>query len=186
MAPSFLFGVEITTDGRIVGAIAAVFLGLSHLLKPLFHSGLNGSRQISHLLVAPKFWRWLRTCGLTSGCGHGIAIPVVPAALLGVVSQVGPALCLAVLAKLAGLALLWDLLVGIPRARMLLRTSLGDVGTRRILCLCLVDNFVLLFHDMLDWFYVLEKGPSPARKGLVSHVVLVQPKNRHRVQDDFD
>jgi hypothetical protein len=67
-------------------------------------------------------------------------------------SQMGPALCLAVLAELAGLALLRDLFIGISGAKTLLGTSLGDRGSRLILCLCPVTSLLLLIHDTLNWF----------------------------------
>jgi hypothetical protein len=106
MAPSFLFGIGITTSGIIISTVALAFLGFHCLFKPFFHYGLNGSRQISHLLVAPLRRGQLCITGLTFGRGHGIAHPTIPATFLGVVSQMGPALCFAVLAELAGLALL--------------------------------------------------------------------------------
>jgi hypothetical protein len=85
-APSFLFGIGITTAGRIISAVVLALLEFHCLLKPFFHYGLNGSRQISHLLVNPLLGGWLCITGLTSGHGHGIAHPVVPATFLGVVS----------------------------------------------------------------------------------------------------
>jgi hypothetical protein len=114
-APSSLFRIGITTAGRIISAIALVLLGFHCFLKPFFHDGLNSSRQISNLLVAPQFGGRLCTTGLMSGCSHGIAILVVPAAFLGNVSQVGPALRLAVLTELAGFALIRDSFTGASR-----------------------------------------------------------------------
>ncbi len=61
----------------------------------------------------------------------GFPIPhsVVPMALFGIVSQMGAALCLTVLAKLAGLSVLWDSqFTGASRGRTLLGTSLGGSG----------------------------------------------------------
>jgi hypothetical protein len=130
--------------------IALTFLGLHCFLEPFLHNGLNSIRQISHLLVAPRFGGWLRTTGLTPGRGHGITIPVVPATLLGVVSQVGPAFCLAMLAKLAGLALLRDSFTGASRGGTLLGTSLGNRGSGCFLCLCLETSLVLLVHDTFN------------------------------------
>jgi hypothetical protein len=61
---------------------------------------------------------------------YGISHSVVPTALLGVVSQMGAALCLAVLAKLVGLTLLWDSQFNrASRGRTLLGTSLGSFGS---------------------------------------------------------
>ncbi len=84
--------------------------------------------------------------------GNGIPIFVVPTAFLGVVSQVGPTLCLAVLAKLAGPSLLWDLqFTGTSKCGMLLGTSFGSRGSSvPFLGLCLERSVVLLVHDSLD------------------------------------
>jgi hypothetical protein len=60
-----------------------------------------------------------------SSRGHGIAHPVVPATFLGVVSEMGAALSLAVL-ELVGFDFLWELFTGITRGRMLLGSSLGN------------------------------------------------------------
>ncbi len=57
-------------------------------------------------------------------------ISVTDTAFLGIVSQMGPALCLAVLAKLAGLSLLQDLqFTGASRGGTLLGTSLDASGS---------------------------------------------------------
>jgi hypothetical protein len=146
MALSFLFGIGITTAGQVISAIALALFGFHCFLKPLFCHGLNGGRQISHLLVAPFLRGWLCITGLTSGRGYGIAISVIPATLLGVVSHMGPALCLAVLAELVGLALLQDSFTGLPRGRTLLGTSLSNHRSRCFLCLCLMTSLVLLVH----------------------------------------
>ncbi len=127
-----------------------MLLGFHRFLKPFFHHGLNGGRQISHLLVAPLLRGWLCITGLTSGLSHGIAHPVIPATLLGVVSQIGPTLCLAVLAELVGLGLLWDSYTGVPGDRTLLGTSLSDCGSRCFLRLHLLTSLVLLVHDVFD------------------------------------
>ncbi len=51
-------------------------------------------------------------------------------ALLGVVSQMGPTFCLAMLAKFVGLTLLWDShFTGASTGGMLLGTSLGGSGS---------------------------------------------------------
>ncbi len=149
-APSFLFRIGITTAGWIISAVVLALLEFHHFHKPLFQEGLNGGHQVSHLLVAPLLRGLLRITGLTSGCGHGIAHPVIPATFLGVVSQMGPALCLAVLAELVGLALLWDSFTGVTRGRMLLRTSLSNRGSSCFLCLCLLTSLMPLFHDAFD------------------------------------
>ena len=149
-APSFLFGIRITTAGRIISAIVLALLGFHHLLKPFFHYRINGSCQISHLLVAPLLGEQLRITGRTSGCGHGIAHSVIPATFLDVVSQMGPALCLAVLAEHAGHALLWDLFTGASRGRMLLGTSLSNCGSSCSLCLCILTSLVLLIYDTFN------------------------------------
>ena len=106
---------------------------------------------MSHLLVAPILSRLLSIVRLTLEQRNGIPISVVPMAFLGIVSQMGPALCLAVLAKLAGSSLLWDSqFTGISRRRMLFGTSFG--GRRSSCCflgLCLESSIVLLIHDSL-------------------------------------
>jgi hypothetical protein len=129
--------------------IALVFLELHCFLKPFLHNQLNGSRQISHLLVAPQFGGRLCTTGLMCRRSHGIAIPVVPATLLGVMSQVGPALCLAMLAELTGLGLLWDLFTGASRGGTLLGTSLGNCRSGVLSRLEMYHTNVLMYHTMV-------------------------------------
>ncbi len=91
-------------------------------------------------------------CGLTLERGNGIPISIIPMAFLGVVSQVGPTLCLAVLAKLAGPNLLRDLqFTGTSRHEMLLGTSFGSCRSHVcFLGLCLERSIVLCIHDLLD------------------------------------
>jgi hypothetical protein len=154
-APSFLFQIGIAAAGRVINAVMLALLGLHCFLEPFFHQGLNCGHQISHLLVTPLFRGLLCITGLTSGHGHGIAHPVVPATFLGVVSEMGAAVCLAVLAELCGHALLWDSFTGIPRGRTLLGGSLGDRGSGCFLRLCLETSLMPLVHDALDCFKVL-------------------------------
>jgi hypothetical protein len=73
-------------------------------------------------------------------------------AFLGVVSQVGPTLHLAVLAKLAGPNLLRDSqFPGTPIRGMLLGTSFGSRRSSvRFFGLRLERSVVLLVHDSLD------------------------------------
>jgi hypothetical protein len=155
-APSFLFQIGITAAGQVISTVTLTLLGLHCLLEPFFLQGLNGGRQISHLLVAPFFEGLLCITGLMNGCGHGITHPIVPATFLGVVSQMGATLLsLAILAELCGLALLGDSFTGIPRGRMLLGTSLGIHRSRCFLCLCLETSLVLPLHDRFNCLKVL-------------------------------
>jgi hypothetical protein len=117
-APSFLFRIQIAAAGQVLSAVALALLGFHCFLKPFFHQGLNSGRQVSHLLATPLFRGLLCITRLTSGRGHGIAHPVIPATFLGVMSENGAARCLAVLAELVRLALLWDSFTGIPKGRM--------------------------------------------------------------------
>jgi hypothetical protein len=55
--------------------------------------------------------------------GNRIPISIVPTAFLGIVSEVGPALRLAVLAKLAGPSLLWD-------SQFTLAGNVGDMAAK--------------------------------------------------------
>jgi hypothetical protein len=89
--PSFLFRTGIATAGQVISLVMFAFLGLHCLLETFFHQGLNGGRQISHLLVAPHFEGLLCITGLMSGRGHGITHPIIPATFLGVVSKMGAA-----------------------------------------------------------------------------------------------
>jgi hypothetical protein len=123
--PNFLFLIKIAAAGRVISAVTLAFLRLHSLLKPFPYNGLNGGHQISYLLVPP----FLGISGLKSSHSYRGTILVVPATFFGVVSQMGAALVLAVLAELCGLGLLWDLFTGISRCRMLLGTSLGDCGS---------------------------------------------------------
>jgi hypothetical protein len=85
---------------------------------------------MSNLLVTPFLSRLLSIGGLTLERRNEIPISVVSTAFLGIVSQMGSALCLAVLAKLAGPSLLWDLqFPRTSRGRTLLGTSLGGSGS---------------------------------------------------------
>jgi hypothetical protein len=85
---------------------------------------------MSHLLVAPLLSRLTCFSGLSLEQRNRIPHSVVPMALFGIVSQMGSALCLAVLAKLVGLTLLWDSqFTGASRDGMLLGTSLGGSGS---------------------------------------------------------
>jgi hypothetical protein len=55
-------------------------------------------------------------------------------ALVGIVSQMGPVLCLAVLAELAGPSLLWDSqFTGTSRSRTLLGTSFWQLQKQMML-----------------------------------------------------
>ncbi len=103
------------------------------------------------LLVAPFLSELFCIRGLTLERENGIPISVVPTAFLGIVSEVGPALHLAVLEKLAGPSLLWDSqFTGISRRRMLLGTSFGGRGSSCCFFgLCLESSIVLLIHDSL-------------------------------------
>jgi hypothetical protein len=75
--PSFLFGIGITTTGRVISAVVLALLGFHRLLKPFFHYGLNGSRQISHLLVTPLLGEWLCiTLSLRPATATGLPIPL--------------------------------------------------------------------------------------------------------------
>jgi hypothetical protein len=74
--PSFLFGIGITTAGRIISAVAFTLLGFHRHLKPFFHYGLNGSRQISHLLVAPFLEDGFASLGLHPAAAMGLPIPL--------------------------------------------------------------------------------------------------------------
>ncbi len=125
-------------------------LRLHSLLEPFFHKGLNGGRQISHLLVAPLLEGLLHTTRLMSDRGYRITILVVPATFLGVVSQMGANLVLAVLAERRGLALLRNLFTGIPIGRTLLGSFFGDCRSGCFLHLRLETSLVLLVHDALD------------------------------------
>ncbi len=154
-APSILFQIGMSAAGQVISVAALALLRFHSLLEPLFHQGLNGGRQISHLLVAPLFEGLLCITGLMSGCSYRIAVLVVPATFLGVVSQMGPTLHLAVLAELCGLAFLRDSFTKISRSRMLLGASLGDRVSGCLLRLCLETSLVLLVHDMLNCFKVL-------------------------------
>ncbi len=135
MVPSFLFRIGIAAAGGIKSAVTLANLGFHCFLEPFFHHGLNGGRQVSHLHVAPLFRGLLGITRLMSGHGHEIAHSVIPATFLGVVSQMGLTLCLAVLAELVGLALLWDSFTRIPRGRTLLGSSLSNRRCRLFLCL---------------------------------------------------
>jgi hypothetical protein len=86
--------------------VALALLTLHCFLKPLFNQGLNGGRQKSHLLVAPFLSGLLSISGLTLERRNKTPISVIPTTFLGIVSQMGSALCLALLAKLAGPSLL--------------------------------------------------------------------------------
>ncbi len=155
MVPSFLFRIGIAAAGWVISAITLVLPGLHCSLEPFFYQGLNGGHQISHLLVAPLFRGLLCITGHMSGRSHGIAHPIVPATFLGVVSEMKATLSLAVLAKLCGLALLWDSFIGTPSGRTLLGSSLVNRGSRCFLCLCLETSLMPLVHDALDCFKVL-------------------------------
>jgi hypothetical protein len=115
--PSFLFQIRIAAAGQVASHRHgyACTSWIHCFPEPFFHQGLNIGRQISHLLVAPFFGGLLCITGLMNSRGHGIDHPVVPATFRGVVSGMGAALSLAVLAELCALALLWDLFTEIPR-----------------------------------------------------------------------
>ncbi len=141
-APNFLFSIRITT-GRILRATLLLFR-LHSLLEPFLDQGLDSGRKISHLLVVPLFEGLLCFWGLICSRDYRVAILVVLAILIGVVSQMRAALTLAMLAELLRPCFLWDLLIGVPRCGTLLETSLGASGSRwRFLCLCLETCLVL-------------------------------------------
>ncbi len=107
--------------------------------------------------------------------GYGIAVFVIPATFLGVVSQMGATIVLAVLAELCWLAILPDSFTGIPRSRTLLGASPVNHRSGCLLFFCLETSLVFLIHDALDCLKVLYKGPWGLGECQVRHVVLVHP-----------
>jgi hypothetical protein len=63
---------------------------------------------MSHFLVALLLEGLLCIRGLKIGCSYGVTILVVPATFFGVLSQMGAALVLAMLAEPCGRGLFWD------------------------------------------------------------------------------
>jgi hypothetical protein len=86
----------------------------------------NDSSKIRHLLVAHLLERLLSIGGLNSGHGYGVAVLVILATLIGVVSQMGAALGFAMLTEFCRPCFLWDSFTGVPRRGTLLETSLDS------------------------------------------------------------
>jgi hypothetical protein len=105
------------------------------------------------MLVAPFLIRLLQIKELTGSHCSRIAVFVILATLIGVVSQVRPSLVLKVktLATLLGPILLRDSFTCAPSCGLLLGASFGiDRDRCSFLGLCLDLPIVPLVHDLLD------------------------------------